>query len=234
MTMRSFQNEKKIAEDAIVSAMTIARRIQGEFSRNDMLTKEDRSPVTIADFAVQAVVCKILADRLGPVAIVGEENSEALKKGENRELLEKVPPSLSTGQERLTPSSLFELIDLARASCGESFWTLDPIDGTKGFLRGDQYALALALVEGGCVRVGILGCPRLIRIAPQPLVVRISLSAVRGQRDRGGEPEDRGAKKKSTFLLDGEWPGCGWSEPRPSSHHDPRTLESLNRFPVSV
>ena len=29
------------------------------------------------------------------------------------------------------------------------FWTLDPIDGTKGFLRGDQYAIALALIDAG-------------------------------------------------------------------------------------
>ena len=39
------------------------------------------------------------------------------------------------------------------------FWTLDPIDGTKGFLRGDQYAIALALVEDGEVVLGALGCP---------------------------------------------------------------------------
>ena len=181
MATRSFQNEKKIAEDAIVFAMTIARRIQSEFSRNDMLTKEDRSPVTVADFAVQAVVCKMLSDRLGPVAIVGEENSEALRKGENRELLEKILAFTSIGQERLTPSRLFELIDLARASCGESFWTLDPIDGTKGFLRGDQYALALALVEGGRVRVGVLGCPRLTRSARSRSSSGFLFSAVRGK-----------------------------------------------------
>jgi 3'(2'), 5'-bisphosphate nucleotidase len=41
------------------------------------------------------------------------------------------------------------------------FWTLDPIDGTKGFLRDDQYAIALALVEDGQVRVAVLGCPAL-------------------------------------------------------------------------
>jgi 3'(2'), 5'-bisphosphate nucleotidase len=48
--------------------------------------------------------------------------------------------------------------------CGEPaarFWTLDPIDGTKGFLRGEQYAIALALVEGGEVVLGALGCPNL-------------------------------------------------------------------------
>ena len=40
-------------------------------------------------------------------------------------------------------------------------WVLDPVDGTKGFLRGQQYAIALALVEDGDVVVGALGCPNL-------------------------------------------------------------------------
>jgi 3'(2'), 5'-bisphosphate nucleotidase len=43
----------------------------------------------------------------------------------------------------------------------KSFWTLDPIDGTKGFLRGDHYAVALALIEGGEVTFGALACPNL-------------------------------------------------------------------------
>ena len=40
-------------------------------------------------------------------------------------------------------------------------WTLDPIDGTKGFLRGEQYAVCLALIEDGEVVLGVLGCPHL-------------------------------------------------------------------------
>ena len=39
------------------------------------------------------------------------------------------------------------------------FWTLDPIDGTKGFLRGDQYAVALALIENGLVQLAGSGLP---------------------------------------------------------------------------
>lgn len=40
-------------------------------------------------------------------------------------------------------------------------WVLDPIDGTKGFLRGEQYAVCLALVVDGVVQLGVLGCPNL-------------------------------------------------------------------------
>ena len=40
-------------------------------------------------------------------------------------------------------------------------WTLDPIDGTKGFLRGGQYAVCLALLINARVKLGVIGCPNL-------------------------------------------------------------------------
>src|SRR6266567_6777203 len=47
-------------------------------------------------------------------------------------------------------------------------WTLDPIDGTKGFLRGGQYAVCLALLIDARVELGVIGCPNLPWI-PSPL-----------------------------------------------------------------
>ena len=38
---------------------------------------------------------------------------------------------------------------------------LDPVDGTLGFVRGDQYAVALALLEDGHLKLGVLGCPNM-------------------------------------------------------------------------
>ena len=43
----------------------------------------------------------------------------------------------------------------------QGMWTLDPIDGTKGFLRGGQYAVCLALVIDSQVELGVVGCPNL-------------------------------------------------------------------------
>ena len=40
-------------------------------------------------------------------------------------------------------------------------WTLDPIDGTTGFLRGEQHAICLALIVDGIVQLGVVGCPNL-------------------------------------------------------------------------
>lgn len=55
--------------------------------------------------------------------------------------------------------STFRCIDQPYVS--EGMWTIDPIDGTKGFLRGEQYAVCLALIVDAQVQVGVLGCPNL-------------------------------------------------------------------------
>ncbi|KAI8453340.1 hypothetical protein BY996DRAFT_2760393 [Phakopsora pachyrhizi] len=41
------------------------------------------------------------------------------------------------------------------------FWTLDPIDGTKGFLRGQQYSICLSLIINGRVQLGVIAAPNL-------------------------------------------------------------------------
>ena len=52
-------------------------------------------------------------------------------------------------------------IGAAGSGGGSRFWTLDPIDGTKGFIHGRQYVTALALVVDGRVQMSAIGCPRL-------------------------------------------------------------------------
>lgn len=54
------------------------------------------------------------------------------------------------------------------SACLPRHWMLDPVDGTKGFLRGatepgagHQYCVGLALLDGGEPVVGVLGCPSL-------------------------------------------------------------------------
>ncbi len=155
------QKEKEIGLQAVGMAMAMAAAIQKDLTRGDTLTKTDRSPVTIADFAVQALVCQILGNHFPGMPIVGEEDSLALRKPENWELFAKVVHYLERFDAPLHGKEICDCIDLGGAEAEGTFWTLDPIDGTKGFLRGEQFAIALALVRDGRVRLGILGCPNL-------------------------------------------------------------------------
>ncbi len=126
----------------------------------DAMVKQDRSPVTIADLAVQVVVSRMLADRFAGDALMAEEDSSVL--AESTYVAQRV---LAHVHEVLPELSVMEMIGaLERGGHGggdRRYWVLDPIDGTKGFLRGEQYAVALALIDRGDVAVGVLGCPNL-------------------------------------------------------------------------
>lgn len=150
------QNEIEAAVAAVEAAAAMTAGAQGRLMAGDTLTKGDDSPVTVADFAAQAIVCRALVDQLGDVAVVGEETPDDLA---DRPGLLAATAALAGG----TPNEVVASIALggAEASAGGRYWTLDPIDGTKGFLRGDQYAIALALIDDGEVVLGVLGCPNL-------------------------------------------------------------------------
>jgi 3'(2'), 5'-bisphosphate nucleotidase len=76
-------------------------------------------------------------------------------------LLEEVTQYVSRFLPQSTADDICRWIDYGASAPASRFWVLDPIDGTKGFLRSDQYAVALALVVDGQVQLGLLGCPNL-------------------------------------------------------------------------
>ena len=127
------------------------------------LEKSDKSPVTVADFASQAIVCRSLAAALPDDPIVGEEASDALREPGNAGLLAAVVEHVAAEiGARPSRDEVLGWIDHGGAEAkGRRYWTLDPIDGTKGFLRREQYAVALGLIEDGRVVLGVLGCPSL-------------------------------------------------------------------------
>ncbi len=146
---------------AVRAACRLTTAAQGALAVGDVLTKLDDSPATIADYGAQAVVCSELIDRLGVVDVVGEEDPGDLATRDS--LLLGVTDLVSEAFGRaIDPQRVLDLVGTGAAEgTGDSYWTLDPIDGTKGFLRGDQYAIALALIEHGVVTIGVLGCPNL-------------------------------------------------------------------------
>jgi len=146
-----------IALNAVRSASNICKKIQAQLVSEDALTKKDRSPVTIADFASQAIICKTLKSHFPDIPIMGEEDAHSLRQDENKPLLDKISQFLPGWSQ----DEILDSIDQGGSEATDYFWTVDPIDGTKGFLRGEQYAVALALLKNGQVELGVLGCPNL-------------------------------------------------------------------------
>jgi 3'(2'), 5'-bisphosphate nucleotidase len=49
---------------------------------------------------------------------------------------------------------------LAPGTCGDTFWLVDPVDGTKEFIRGgDDYTCNIGLVRGHQAQLGIVATP---------------------------------------------------------------------------
>jgi 3'(2'), 5'-bisphosphate nucleotidase len=127
----------------------------------EAIEKNDKSPVTVADFGAQAIICRALAEAFPQDAVVGEEDAADLRQPEMAGPLATVTAQVQQHLATATAEDVLTWIDHGNGAVSSRYWTLDPIDGTKGFLRGDQYAIALALVENGDLKVGVLGCPYL-------------------------------------------------------------------------
>ena len=161
--MSMYENERSIAIEAVLKACGLCENVQSSLLSGDSISKDDGSPVTIADFGAQAIVCDHILSFFPDDKIIGEEDSAEIMKPENSLIKNKIVQYCQDTSPHLTESKILAAIDKGNASGGAEgrYWTLDPIDGTKGFLRGEQYAVALALIEDGEVVMGVLGCPNL-------------------------------------------------------------------------
>jgi 3'(2'), 5'-bisphosphate nucleotidase len=174
--------EIRFAIKAARQAALLVKDIQAEMV-TESLTKGDKSPVTIADFAAQALVSHLLQSTFPTDPLVGEEDSKALLTPENQETLETITTFIQTRIQKANQKNVTDWIDYGNAQPAERFWTLDPIDGTKGFLRGEQYAVAFALIIKGQVEIGVLACPNLSNDQKQD--IGGSGSLIVAQRNQG-------------------------------------------------
>lgn len=148
-------------------------------SKQDMnsnrMAKVDMTPVTIVDYGAQAIILSELHRYFPNDTFIAEEDSSHLKL--HPELTEKVLDfvHLTLGGKRWSRDQLFGAIDLGSSDehklLRRRAWVLDPIDGTKGFIRGEHYCVALALldyekpIEEAVNKrrpvLSVLGCPQL-------------------------------------------------------------------------
>ncbi|OJD33898.1 3 (2)-bisphosphate nucleotidase [Diplodia corticola] len=168
----SYAKELQVAELAVQRAVLLTKRVFQEKAKGTV-SKDDKSPVTIGDFGAQALIISAIHANFPDDEIVGEEEATELR--ENNELRSQIWELVQKSKlgddasEKLlggpltSDTAMCDSIDLGRSTGGSKgrIWALDPIDGTKGFLRGGQYAVCLALMVDGQVKVGVLGCPNL-------------------------------------------------------------------------
>ena len=193
-TTMSYQKELHVAQLAVQRATVLTQRVFHGTKGTE--SKDDKSPVTIGDYGAQALIIQALRHNFPDDAIVGEEEASTLRENQSLthqiwDLVKAAKLEDSAAEQELggpleSPDQMLQAIDSGNSAGGSKgrIWALDPIDGTKGFIRGGQYAVCLALIEDGDVKVGVLACPNL------PVDDSAPLSAELG--DKGSDGAGRG------------------------------------------
>jgi len=131
----ALQSELDSAVSIVQRASYMTRSLQNALkgSSSSSTSKEDHSPVTVADFAAQALIVSYLSEKFPGDAFIAEEDSSILRS--DTTLCDQVLHILEAATNRSWLAvNLFETLDRAVGiGANESkrrTWVLDPIDGT--------------------------------------------------------------------------------------------------------
>ena len=163
MTLSNKEKTMRMAKHAIRMAMKFSLEIS---MKNKSVSKEDFSPVSLADLGCQLIVKSLLRD-CPPHSWIAEEDLDSftlLKQSTPPHIWGTFMSLLSLHGNISGEQEASALLAPSPSSPASSMsWILDPIDGTLGYLRGDQYSICLSLLDHatGSILLGIIGCPRL-------------------------------------------------------------------------
>ncbi|KAI1098260.1 carbohydrate phosphatase [Jackrogersella minutella] len=175
-----YSKELQVAIKAIQSAAKLSQAVIS-IEDKGVIEKDDLSPVTVADFAIQALLTATVHNAFPNDKFVGEESAADLRANPvllNRvwELLQRLQGDETKALCKLpeSPEQMCEMIDWC--GFGEPggpqagrVWVFDPIDGTKTFVQRQAYAINVALLEGSKQVLSIVGCPTLSIDARAPV-----------------------------------------------------------------
>jgi 3'(2'), 5'-bisphosphate nucleotidase len=186
MSSQPYAAELALALRAVHNASILTKSVLHSLKNHvSAETKADDSPVTIADFAAQALLISAIHAVYPNDSFLGEESADALRsnnaladrvwdlvvraKALHAEASEKgdVQGNAAQTSKLVFPESkedMFTLIDFGGKGASTSsgrVWVMDPVDGTATFMQGQQYAVCLCLLVDGVQQVGVIGCPNL-------------------------------------------------------------------------
>jgi 3'(2'), 5'-bisphosphate nucleotidase len=188
----AYDKELEVALLAVQRATLLTKSVFSSHAKGT-LTKSDASPVTIGDFGAQALIIASIKHVFPEDEVVGEEDADDLRKDDSLrdlvwDLVQAAKLEDSAAEDKIggpikDKDAMLTALDQGNSAGGRKgrIWALDPIDGTKGFLRGGQYAVCLALMVDGVPTVGVLGCPNLPVDDKAPLDASIGADADSGE-----------------------------------------------------
>ncbi|MBM3694970.1 MAG: 3'(2'),5'-bisphosphate nucleotidase [Actinobacteria bacterium] len=127
----------------------------------EAMAKLGKEPVTVADYGSQAVILQAVASSFPEHGVIAEEGAAHFSAHAAAAGAEQMVRLVGRALGRaVTLDQVLGWID-HRGGTGPYTWVIDPIDGTKGFLRREQFAVAVGLLYEGEPVAGVLACPHL-------------------------------------------------------------------------
>lgn len=171
----SYTEELHLANLAVQRAVLATKKVRSWIAES-VLSKEDKSTVSVADFAVQALLIAAIHSTYPEDVFIAEEDTKDLRH--NLALVEQVWQLVQSThlndqkseQQLYSPKSKEEMLDLidiggssgsgGQYSSTKRVWVIDPIDGTQTYLEGGQYVVVLSMLQDGEQKVAAFGCPQ--------------------------------------------------------------------------
>lgn len=86
----AFAAEKQLAVSAVRRACNLTSSVFNRLVKSETVVKNDKSPVTVADYSAQAVISSMLGNAFPGDPIVGEEDSADLRLESGKELRDRI------------------------------------------------------------------------------------------------------------------------------------------------
>ena len=148
--MSKFQKELQLASDLVRKAAEITEWFRKTGFKT--IEKKDHSPVTLADYAGQIFINNSIREKFPADQLFAEEHIEDLADSQE-EIIKKCFKDLNI------PIKKFESNLNYRGEPSERQWTIDPIDGTRGFVANLSYSIGIGFLVNSEPTISAIGSP---------------------------------------------------------------------------
>lgn len=128
----AYEQEKQVAIAAVQQAAQLCERVRQTLVPA-AIEKNDKSPVTVADFGAQAIICRALAEAFPADPVVGEEDAADLRQPEMAAPLAIVTEQVGLVIPDASAEEVIGWIDHGNGQVSSRYWTSTPSTAPRAF-----------------------------------------------------------------------------------------------------
>lgn len=148
--MNMYNKEYKLAINLVKKAYKIPEWFKEKGFKS--FEKKDQSPVTLADLATQIYIISEIKNFFPEDKIIAEEEGSFINLK-----TEKVISECFSDLD-IDINNLHEMINYSGSETNRE-WSVDPIDGTQGYIKGLSYAIGIGFMVDSDPKIGAISVP---------------------------------------------------------------------------